>query len=126
MATSLRFRLVKIFDIGYVIVIYSLLSYAVLYTLYLIFGKYDKNGDEQKSTFQLSLETIGLLWLASIFFYITRNVIGDNFPSPFHNIAGYDHYKLKEFTTGATFVYVFMQFFKPLKEKMKILYDRSF
>ena len=126
MGTSLSFRLVKVFDIGYITVIYSILGYCVLYSLYLVFGEYDKKRDEEKSTLHISLELIGLLWLSAIFFYIIRNVVGDNLPSPFHNIAGYNHYKLKEFTSASVFVYLFMQLFKPLKEKLKILYDRSF
>ena len=123
---SLAFRLVKVMDMGYMTVIYFILSVISLYLIYLIFGKYNPKADEKKSSLQLSAETVGLIWSTSIIFYIIRNLIGDNLPSPFHKLAGYDHFKLKEATSGAVFVYIFMQFFAPLKEKMKILYDRNF
>lgn len=119
-----QFRLVKIVDMGYVTVVYSAFSVLALYSIRVLLGKYDKKDDEKKSSIILFGEILGLLWATSILFYFIRNVIGDYFPSPFHRIAGYNHYRLKEFMSGSVFIYLFMQFFSPLREKLKILYNR--
>jgi membrane protease YdiL (CAAX protease family) len=119
-----KFMLVKMMDMGYIATIYAILSALALFTVYTVFGKYEKKEDKAKSSLQLALEAIGLLWGTGIFFYLVRNVVGDHLPSPFHGLAGYDHYKLKEFANAGVFMFLFMQFFAPLKEKIKILYDR--
>lgn len=121
-----QFRLAKVMDMGYITVVYAILSAVSLFTIKIAFGKYDEKEDQKKSSIHLFLEVLGLIWATAIFFYLIRNTVGDYLPSPFHGIAGYNHFKLKEFTSGSVFIYLFMQFFAPLKQKLSILYKRHF
>ena len=74
----------------------------------MIVGTYDPEADKKKSTVRLCMEIMGMIWFNLIMFYIARNFI-QIIPSPFHDIYGYDHYRLKELSDssvlGASYVY---------------------
>lgn len=102
------FRLTKIIDIGYVVIIYFIIGVSLAKLTDMIFGTYDSEAEQKKSFIRLCAEIIGLIWFNLIVFYVARNVV-EWIPSPLHGHYGYDHYRLKELSgaaiLGATYVF---------------------
>ena len=102
------FRLIKLADIGYIVIIYFLIGILLtkLSNQFIVFD--DPKNDKKKSTLRLSFEIIGIIWLIIVIYYILRNVV-ELIPSPFHGLYGYDHYRLKELNgvavLGVTYIY---------------------
>jgi hypothetical protein len=73
-----------------------------------MFGAYDSEAEQKKSTFRVCAEIVGMIWFNLIMFYVARNIV-EWIPSPLHNLYGYDHYRLKELSgaavLGASYVY---------------------
>jgi hypothetical protein len=120
---NLRFRLVKILDIGYVAAIYFLIGIYLSTVMDNYFGKFDKEAAKKEPFWKFTLNCIGHLWLVGIILYIVRN-LGEFIPSPLHGIAGYDHYRLKELTSAAVFGVIFVMYQKNLKDKLDFMYER--
>lgn len=120
---QLIFRTIKLLDIGYIAAIYFVVAMGVLWIFDKLFGKYDKKKDESKSKFRIGAEIFGMIWLVGIVVYAVRNIIGDYIPSPFEGIGGFEHKRVKELTNAGVFTFIFMYYFKYLKEKMEALYD---
>jgi hypothetical protein len=121
---QLLFRTIKIADIGYISIIYFFVAMATLFIFDRLFGKFDEQKEKQKSKLQLAFEIIGLIWLAGATTYIIRNIVGDFIPSPFDGIGGFEHKRVKELTNAGVFVFIFMYYFKYLKQKMDAFYDK--
>ena len=102
------FRLIKLADIGYIVVIYFIIGVLLskLSNRFIIVDDLEK--DKQKSTIRLIIEIISIIWLIIVIYYIIRNIV-ELIPSPFHGLYGYDHYRLKELNgvavLGVTYIY---------------------
>jgi len=105
-------------------VIYFFVAMATLFVFDRFFGKFDEEKEKQKSKLRLAFEIIGLLWLAGAMTYIIRNIVGDFIPSPLDGIGGFEHKRVKELTNASVFVFIFMYFFKYLKQKMDAFYEK--
>ena len=105
---ELLFRITKILDMGYIVFIYFILGISLAKLSDIIFGKYNKEEEKKKSIIRLAAEIMLMIWTNIIIFYVARNVV-QMIPSPFHGVAGFDHFRLKELggsaILGATYVY---------------------
>jgi len=105
---ELHVRLIKILDIGYITVLYFISAYLVSKLFNYVFGKYEPNVDTNKSTFVIGIELCGLIWLLGISTYIVRNII-ELIPSPFEDIYGFHHKKVKELGSAAVYTLILFQ-----------------
>jgi hypothetical protein len=114
---EINFRTVKIFDIGYVTIIYFIIGiiYSRLFDKY--FGIYDPKEDAQKNFVQVSLEIIGIIWLIGASTYIVRNIV-ELIPSPFDGLGGFVHNKLKEIGGAGVFTLIVMGYTYHLRSKL--------
>jgi hypothetical protein len=108
-------------DIGYVAAIYFLLGIYMSTLIDRYFGKFDEKEAKREGPVVFTLKCIGLLWLVGTILYIVRN-LGEFIPSPFHGLAGYDHYRLKELTSAAVFSVIFVMYQKNLKGRLDYMY----
>jgi hypothetical protein len=108
---------------GYIVFIYFILGISLAKLSDIIFGKYNKEEEKKKSIIRLAAEIMLMIWTNIIIFYVARNVV-QMIPSPFHGVAGFDHFRLKELggsaILGATYVY----FQTNLKSKISDLHGR--
>ena len=118
------FRLIKIIDIGYIVIIYFIMGIILAKITDVFFGPYNPKADEKKSTTWLCIEIIGIIWFNLIIFYIARNFI-ELIPSPFHGIYGYDHYRLKELSDNAVLAASYIYFQTNLLGKFNDLNKRT-
>ena len=112
--TPIEFRLVKIMDIGYTGGIYFIVALIYVYILKKVFGKYDavaQEKDKKKSVYRNGGESFFMMWFFAIVTYITTNLV-ELIPSPFNNLYGFQHLKLKQLTGGPAFALIFM-FYQP-------------
>ena len=120
---EILFRIVKLFDMGYIVFIYFILGIALAKLADIVFGVYDEKKEKEKSIVQLAGEIMLMIWINLIIFYVARNFV-QMIPSPFHRVAGFDHYRLKELggsaILGATYIY----FQTNLKSKIYDLHHR--
>jgi hypothetical protein len=121
-ALNLPFRLVKVMDMGYVTCIYVILAIFLSTVIDEALGKFDKEEADKDGALISVLKTIAHLWFAGVVIYLVRNVV-ELIPSPFQGIAGYDHFRLKELTTAAVFVFVFLLHQKNLRGRLEYLYE---
>jgi len=120
---EILFRIVKILDMGYIVFIYFILGIALAKLSDIIFGIYDEKEEKKKSIIQLGAEIMLMIWSNIIIFYVARNVV-QMIPSPFHNIAGFDHFRLKELGGSAILGVTYVYFQTNLKSKISDLHNR--
>jgi hypothetical protein len=104
---NLPFRLVKILDIGYTTLIYFLLAMFISVLLDKIYGEYDEQEEERKSTLRKTMDLIGMIWINGIIIYFARNIV-QLIPSPLNNIHGFKHSRLKELNNAYVFDFVLL------------------
>ena len=120
---EILFRIVKVLDMGYIVFIYFILGIALAKLSDIIFGIYDEKEEKKKSTIQLGAEIMLMIWSNIIIFYVARNVV-QIIPSPFHNVAGFDHFRLKELGGSAILGVTYVYFQTNLKSKISDLHNR--
>jgi hypothetical protein len=113
----LSFRIVKLFDIGYVSTIYLLIAIALSVMIDKWLQPFDETKEKKKSMIRRFLELAGLTWLVVIVTYMVRN-IAELIPSPFHKMAGFDHYQTKELRFGAIFTFIFLYIMTHYRNKL--------
>jgi len=117
--------LIKILDIGFIVVIYFILGITIAKLSDTIYGKYNAEVDKDKSTFRLCAEIVSMMWLDLILFYIVRNLV-HWIPSPLHGIHGYDHFRLKELNSMVILFATYIYFHSNLRGKLTDLNQRPF
>ena len=120
---ELIIRSIKIVDIGYVTAIYIILGILLAKMCDNYLGKFDENKEEQKPIAQSILELILYLWFIGVVIYIIRNVV-ILIPFPLNGIYGFDHLKVKEAVSGATFSIAFLYFQQHYQSKIKYIYSK--
>jgi len=103
-------RSIKLFDIGYITAIYLVLGIILAKLCDIYFNIFDEREEEKKSTFRILIEIILYSWFLGIVMYIIRNIV-PLIPFPLNDIYGFEHLRVKEVTTAATFgiTFVFYQ-----------------
>ncbi len=116
------FRFIKILDIGYVTLIYFLLAIVIAVLMDKLYGEYNEKDESKKSTLRKTLDLVGMIWLNGVIIYIARNIV-PLIPSPFNNINGFKHSRLKELESAYVFDFVLIYTQKNLVKRMDVFYD---
>jgi len=119
---ELAIRSLKIVDIGYITLIYFSIGMILAKLFDMYNGEFDEKKEKKKSMLRYGLEIVGIMWMIGIVSYIVRNLV-ELIPSPFNDISGFDHMKVKELKSAAVFSFIFMYFQTHLKAKMQYFYD---
>jgi hypothetical protein len=120
---DLPFRAVKLLDISYLSAIYYIAALYLSVYVDAFYGKFDPVKADKKSTARLIAEVCGQISVMMSVFYIVRNA-AEFVPSPFHGVAGLDHYRLKELAGGTIFIIMFMFYQRNFKARAEYLYNR--
>jgi len=114
-------RSIKIFDIGYINILYVGLSLLVAMLTDKIMGKFDPEKEKKKNKYQLFFEFCLTLWIYGVIIYIARNVI-ELVPFPLDGYQGYDHKKVKELGSAMAFIFTYVLFSDYIKQKLAYYY----
>ena len=115
------FRFIKILDIGYTTFIYFLLALIIAILLDKIYGEYDEKKEEKKSVLIRTLELFSMIWLNGIIIYFARNIV-ELIPSPFNNMYGFEHSRLRELNDAYVFDFVLLYNQENLIKRMESFY----
>lgn len=115
------FRIVKILDIGYTTFIYFILALVISVLLDKIYGEYDEKKEEKKTIFIKSIELLSMIWINGIIIYFARNIV-ELIPSPFNNMYGFEHSRLKELQDAYVFDFVLLYNQENLIKRMENFY----
>ena len=116
---ELILRGVKMTDMVYTFCIYA--SFALVASVFSdnIF-KITPEELEKMSSVKLYMYLLIQFSFMAILFYIVRNVV-ELIPSPFNNVAKYDHFRLNELKNGAIFSAVYLFNTNSIRNTMTIL-----
>jgi hypothetical protein len=119
---ELILRGVKMTDMVYTFCIYA--SFALVASVFSdnIF-KITPEELEKMSSVKLYMYLLIQFSFMAILFYIVRNVV-ELIPSPFNNVAKYDHFRLNELKNGAIFSAVYLFNTNSIRNTMTILMKR--
>ena len=120
---NLRFRLVKMMDIGYITLLYFIAGLIMALILDIIFEKFDEEEENKKHLGRSLLEVIGIIWLNGIIIYFVRNIV-QLAPSPFNGLEGLNHSHVSELKTAAIFTFIFLSYQENLVQKLTFLYNK--
>ena len=119
---ELILRGVKMTDMVYTFCIYA--SFALVASVFSdnIF-KITPEKLEKMSSVKLYMYLLIQFSFMAIIFYIVRNVV-ELIPSPFNNVAKYDHFRLNELKNGAIFLAVYLFNTNSIRNTMTVLMKR--
>ena len=120
---NLRFRLVKMMDIGYITLLYFITGLIMALILDIIFEKFDAEEENKKHIGRSLLEVIGIIWMNGIIIYFIRNLV-QLVPSPFNGLEGLNHFRVSELKTAAIFTFIFLSYQENLVQKLTFLYNK--
>ena len=115
------FRSIKIFDIGFVTVIYFLVGITLAKLFDSLYGTFDENKESKKSKLIQTIELMLMMWIYGVIIYFVRNIV-EIIPSPLNGIGGFKHIKLKELKGAPVFVFIFLYFQSYFLAKLKYYY----
>ena len=121
LSNDMLMRSIKIFDIGYITVLYISLSLVCSMTLDKVMGEFDEKIEAKKPLWRLTLEFILTVWLYGVLIYVVRNLI-ELVPFPLDGYQGFSHKKVKELDSAMVFTFTFVLFSKYLKSKLDFYY----
>ena len=121
LSNDILMRSIKIVDIGYISVLYIVMSLACAMTVDKVMGEFDENIEAKKSVWRLTLEFIITIWLYGFLIYVVRNLI-ELVPFPLDGYHGFSHKNVKELTSAMVFTFTFVLFSKHLKAKLDFYY----
>ena len=122
MKNELLFRFTKIFDIGYVTILYFLSAIFLSKIFDMIYGTFDEHKEKMKTMFRQTIELIFMMWVYGVVIYIVRNLI-ELIPSPFDGIHGFDHIRLGELKNAPVFIFIFLFFQQYFRSKIHLYYN---
>lgn len=120
---EVRFRFIKIMDMGYMVVLYFIFAIFLSKVTDSIFGGYNHEEMKKKSSVRLTIEIVATLWFNMVLFYIARNIM-ELVPSPFDGLYGYEHSRLKEVTNTAILGLTYLYFQSGFRSKLAELNAR--
>jgi hypothetical protein len=88
-----------------------------------ILDKFDEKKAAKKSIPRHLIEYVLFLWCASIIIYAARNILPNIILAPFHNISGFDHYRVSEVKSAAGFAVAFLLFQKHMRDKIFYVFN---
>jgi len=120
-ANDILMRSIKIIDIGYITVLYIIISLICATITDKVMGDFDEKHESKKSLWQLTLEFVLVVWFYGVLIYIVRNII-ELVPFPLNNYYGFSHKKVKELTSAMVFTFTFVLFSNYLNKKLQFYY----
>jgi len=116
---DLSFRVVKVFDIGYITILTFAFGILVSRFFDFVFSKYEEavNKNGKPNIIQLLLELSVMMWLVGVSTYLARNVI-ELIPSPFEGVAGLVHKNVKELGGAGVFTFIVLSFTNTIGNKI--------
>ena len=121
LSNDILMRSIKIVDIGYISILYIIVSLICAIITDKVMGEFDEKVEAKKPMWQLTLEFILTVWLYGVLIYIVRNLI-ELVPFPLYNYHGFSHKKVKELSSAMVFSFTFLLFSKYLKAKLDFYY----
>lgn len=126
---NLLIRGIKILDIGWTTIAYFLIALGII-QLYnfintKISGPFNLEKEKKRSTTSLLIDVLFKLWVMAIISYFVRNLFQlIPFPLDNFNNSGYQHLKVKEVMSGATFATYLILFNYNFQQQVIILKNR--
>jgi hypothetical protein len=120
---ELILRGVKMTDMVYTFCIYATLALVASVFSDKILFKITPEELEKMSSVKLYMYLLIQFSFMAIIFYIVRNVV-ELIPSPFNNVAKYDHFRLNELKNGAIFSAVYLFNTSSIRNTMTVLMKR--
>ena len=117
---NITFRIVKLSDIAYIYGIWGICGFFLAYEIDKLFPKFNQKVYDKKSYFEILMEIWINLSVLGMISYIARNII-ELLPSPFDNVAGFRHHRLKELSSAMPFMFFIMMFQEGLKQKISYI-----
>lgn len=116
-------RGIKILDIGYISTIY--LSFAFVTSIYIdkLFGELDPEKADEEDIYHLTLSVLVNFFILGVVAYVIRNIV-EHIPFPLNNVYGYNHFKLKELTSGGAIMMMLFFFQTNLQNKLRYIAKR--
>jgi hypothetical protein len=121
LSDDILMRSIKIFDIGYITILYIFISLISATFIDKVMGEFDEKKEKQKSALKLTLEFILTIWLYGILIYVVRNLI-ELVPFPLEGFHGFSHKQVKELDSAMVFTFTFVLFNRYLKSKLDFYY----
>ena len=121
LSNDILMRSIKIFDMGYITILYVTLSLLCAISVDKIFGEFDEKIEVKKPLWRLTLEFILTIWLYGVLIYVVRNLI-ELVPFPLDGYHGFSHKRVKELNSAMVFTFTFVLFSKYLKAKLDFYY----
>jgi sugar phosphate permease len=123
LSNDILMRLIKIFDIGYIAVLYILFAIILSLLVDRTIGKFDEEEESKKSFLHISIEMLLTVWFYGVIIYIVRNIVA-LIPYPLDGYHGFNHMKVKELGSASLFTFTFILFCDYFKRKVLFFYDR--
>ena len=121
LSNDILMRSIKIFDMGYITILYVTLSLLCAISVDKIFGEFDEKIEVEKPLWRLTVEFILTIWLYGVLIYVVRNLI-ELVPFPLDGYHGFSHKRVKELNSAMVFTFTFVLFSKYLKAKLDFYY----
>jgi hypothetical protein len=121
LSNDILMRSIKIFDMGYITILYVTLSLVCAMSVDKLFGDFDEKIESKKPLWRLTLEFILTIWLYGVLIYVVRNLI-ELVPFPLDGYHGFSHKRVKELNSAMVFTFTFVLFSKYLKAKLDFYY----
>ena len=109
-------------DLAYIAVIYCFLAVILSIITQKIASYFPEQYNYEKSLLKLVIEIIAYVWYIAVIVYIVRNIV-ERIPSPFNNMFGFSHIKMKELHSAGMFSIIFVHLQEDFIDKIKYLRD---
>jgi len=119
---EIKFIIVKLLDLAYIAVIYCFLAVILSIITQKIASYFPEQYNYEKSLLKLVIEIIAYVWYIAVIVYIVRNTVA-RIPSPFNNMFGFSHIKMKELHSAGMFSIIFVHLQEDFIDKIKYLRD---
>lgn len=126
---EIEMRSLKIMDMGYIAMLYFTLGVAVTYAIDKAFGDWVVECEQNKSTFRIGVELLGMIWLFGVITYFARHLV-ELIPSPFDGISlsnperKFEHSRMKELSNATVFTLILMGTSYHFRKKLEYFYHR--
>ena len=119
---AISFTLIKVMDLAYIAIIYCFTAVILSVITNKIKDYLPEQNNYDKSTLRLVFEIIAYVWYIAVIVYIVRNMV-EHIPSPFNNLFGFSHNKMKELHSAGMFSIIFVHLQEEFIDKLKYLRD---
>ena len=120
---DLLMRGIKIIDIGYIYIIYFIITICLAILADRILGTFDPILYKNTPDWKIGVEILLTIWIFGILFYIMRNVI-EIIPFPLDGYKGFSHTSVKELENSWIFHFIFLTCCTNIKDRLTYFYKR--